>query len=39
MAAEAHEAEGKIYFLSDGRIYSNEDIVNEICECPGCKDQ
>ncbi|MFZ2197056.1 MAG: NAD-dependent epimerase/dehydratase family protein [Thermodesulfovibrionales bacterium] len=30
MAAESHEAEGKIYFLSDGSIYSNDDIVNEI---------
>lgn len=32
MAAESHEAEGKIYFLSDGGIYSNEDIVNEIMQ-------
>ena len=32
MAAESHEAKGKIYFLSDGSIYSNEDIVNEIMQ-------
>ena len=32
MATESHEAEGKIYFLSDGSIYSNEDIVNEIMQ-------
>jgi nucleoside-diphosphate-sugar epimerase len=32
MAAESHEAEGKIYFLSDGGIYSNEDIVDEIMQ-------
>ncbi len=31
-AAESHEAEGRIYFLSDGRIYSNDDIVNEIMQ-------
>jgi nucleoside-diphosphate-sugar epimerase len=30
MAAEAKEAEGGVYFLSDGRVYSNEDIVREI---------
>ena len=30
MAAEGKEAEGGIYFLSDGKVYSNEDIVNEI---------
>ncbi len=30
MAAEAKGAEGGMYFLSDGQIYSNEDIVNEI---------
>ncbi len=29
-AAEAKEAEGGIYFLSDGHVYSNEDIVREI---------
>jgi nucleoside-diphosphate-sugar epimerase len=32
MAAESHEAEGRIYFLSDGSIYSNEDIVSEIMQ-------
>jgi len=31
-AAESHEAEGKTYYLSDGSIYSNEDIVNEIMQ-------
>ena len=30
MAAEEKDAEGGMYFLSDGKIYSNEDIVNEI---------
>jgi nucleoside-diphosphate-sugar epimerase len=30
MAAEEKEAEGGVYFLSDGKVYSNEDIVNEI---------
>ena len=30
MAAEGQETEGGIYFLSDGKVYSNEDIVNEI---------
>ncbi|MCL5024346.1 MAG: NAD-dependent epimerase/dehydratase family protein [Nitrospirae bacterium] len=30
MAAEEKEAEGGIYFLSDGNVYSNEDIANEI---------
>jgi nucleoside-diphosphate-sugar epimerase len=32
MAAEEREAEGGMYFLSDGKIYSNEDIVNEIAK-------
>jgi nucleoside-diphosphate-sugar epimerase len=31
-AAEEKEAEGGVYFLSDGKIYSNEDIVNEIAK-------
>jgi len=31
-AAESHEAEGEIYFLSDGRIYTNDDIVHEIMQ-------
>lgn len=31
-AAESREAEGNIYFLSDGRIYSNDDIVYEIIQ-------
>ena len=31
-AVEAHKAEGNIYFLSDGSIYSNEDIVYEIMQ-------
>lgn len=31
-AAESGRAEGNIYFLSDGRIYSNDDIVYEIIE-------
>lgn len=31
-AAESREAEGNIYFLSDDRIYSNDDIVYEIIE-------
>ncbi len=30
MAAEAKDAEGGMYFLSDGRIYSGDDIANEI---------
>lgn len=30
MAAEGRDAEGGTFFLSDGRVYSNEDIVNEI---------
>jgi len=30
MAAEGEDTEGGIYFLSDGKVYSNEDIVNEI---------
>ena len=36
-AAEARETEGKIYFLTDGRIYSNEDIVYEIRQAMGTK--
>lgn len=32
MAAEAKEAEGGTYFLSDSTIYTNEDIVNEITQ-------
>jgi nucleoside-diphosphate-sugar epimerase len=30
LSAEKKEAENKIYFLSDNRFYTNEDIVNEI---------
>jgi nucleoside-diphosphate-sugar epimerase len=36
-AAESHEAEGMIYFLSDGRIYSNDDIVFEIIQAMNTK--
>ena len=36
-AAESPEAEGKIYFLSDGRIYSNDDIVFEIIQAMDTK--
>lgn len=36
-AAESSEAEGKVYFLSDGRIYSNEDIVHEIMQAMDAK--
>jgi nucleoside-diphosphate-sugar epimerase len=32
MAAETKDAEGGRYFLSDGKIHSNEDIVNEIAD-------
>lgn len=31
-SAENKEAEGKIYFMSDGGIYSNDDIVSEISQ-------
>lgn len=30
LSAESKEAEGGVYFLSDGNVYSNEDIVDEI---------
>jgi nucleoside-diphosphate-sugar epimerase len=30
VASEEEEAEGEVYFLSDGRVYSNEDLVTEI---------
>jgi nucleoside-diphosphate-sugar epimerase len=30
LSAETREAEGKIYFLSDNRCYTNEEIANEI---------
>lgn len=36
-AAESNEAAGKIYFLSDGRIYSNDDIVYEIMQAMDTK--
>ncbi len=37
MVAEAKEAEGNIYFLSDGRGYSNEDVVREIANALNTK--
>jgi nucleoside-diphosphate-sugar epimerase len=37
MAAEEKEAEGGMYFLSDGKVYSNEDIVNEISSVLGTR--
>jgi len=36
-AAEEKEAEGGVYFLSDGKVYSNEDIVNEIAAVLGSR--
>jgi nucleoside-diphosphate-sugar epimerase len=36
-AAEAGEAEGKTYFLTDSRIYSNDEIVFEIMEAMGTR--
>lgn len=30
--AEAESAEGGVYFLSDGRVHSNSEIINEILE-------
>jgi len=36
-AAESNEAAGKIYFLSDGRIYSNDDVVYEIMQAMDTK--
>ncbi|MBI4698054.1 MAG: NAD(P)-dependent oxidoreductase [Nitrospirae bacterium] len=30
LSAESEKAVGKIYFISDGRIYSNNEIINEI---------
>jgi len=36
-AAESPEAEGETYFLSDGRIYSNDDIVSEIMQAMGTR--
>jgi nucleoside-diphosphate-sugar epimerase len=36
-AVESNEAAGKIYFLSDGRIYSNDDIVYEIMQAMDTK--
>jgi nucleoside-diphosphate-sugar epimerase len=30
LSAEKHESEGKVFFLSNGMLYSNEDIVREI---------
>jgi len=36
-AAESGEAEGKTYFLTDSRIYSNEEIVFEIMEAMGTR--
>ena len=36
-AAESGEAEGKTYFLTDSRIYSNEEIVYEIMEAMGTR--
>ena len=30
MAAEGKATEGGVYFLSDGKVYTNEDIANEI---------
>jgi nucleoside-diphosphate-sugar epimerase len=30
LAAEKKEAEGEIFFLSDGRVYTNDDIAREI---------
>jgi len=36
-AAESPEAEGATYFLSDGRIYSNDDIVYEIIQAMGTR--
>jgi len=37
MAAEEKEAEGGVYYLSDGRFYSSEDIVNEIAGVLGTR--
>lgn len=37
MAAEEKEADGEVYFLCDGNVYSNEDIVNEISGVLGTK--
>lgn len=37
MAAEKKEAEGGVYFLSDGRVYSNEELVNEITDALGTR--
>ena len=36
-AAEEKEAEGGVYFLSDGKVYPNEDIVNEISAVLGSR--
>lgn len=36
-AAEAKETEGGVYFLSDGSVYSNEDIVKEIAKVLGTR--
>jgi nucleoside-diphosphate-sugar epimerase len=36
-AAESREAEGKIYFLSNDRVYSTDDIVYEIMEAMDTK--
>lgn len=36
-AAEDKVAEGGVYFLSDGNVYSNEDVVNEISNVLGTK--
>jgi len=30
LSAESREAEGKIYFLSDNKLYTNDEIANEI---------
>lgn len=37
VAAEDREAEGSKYFLSDGKVYSNEDIVDEITDSLGAR--
>ncbi len=37
MAAEEKESEGAVYFLSDGRVYSNEEIANEISAVLGTR--
>ncbi len=37
LASEEKEAAGEVYFLSDGKVYSNEDLVGEIAGVLGSR--